>query len=404
MFLRSEFLEIGNKPSNNKLLDAAIELWKDEGHEAGSARQLSARAAVPVSSIYHHFGSLEQLFVLAQEQAQGSATRWCSARLVQLVDFPASSQGFPAFFAGIVDDWVHQCRDLAFAWREGQLLRTDNDVGAQVRMGWRNLWHSFWEEACARFNLSHAVDAVDRLFENESFLHMLDWRRAVDRAGLDEFARGVSAWLTAQPSPDSPWRDFARAQALAAGSQAPAHDGTTARIAQAAASLIEQSGPVAVTHRAVAQQAGLTLGVVSHKLRTKAELLQAGFEATYARAIDGLKSRTDAVPPTDPGAALDGIADFLAGSLGGRGMDALHLVVARDPALRPFGLQLRYLRGVTSRHLLTMLQPDRPHPTHLEAAILSAFLSSLSRGHSDDSPQDARPVIHAQIAAMIAMR
>lgn len=395
---------IDNKSSDNKLLSAVLEIWSNEGHDAASARQLAVKAGVPVSSIYHHFGSLEQLFVLAQEQAQAAASRWCADRLEQLADFPATPQGFPAFFSGVVDDWVQERRELAFAWREGHLLRTESDAGAQSRSDWCKLWRCFWEDACARFDLSHAVDLVDRLFENESFQHMLEWRRAVDRAGLDELARGIGTWLVGDPAPESPWRDFAREQALAAGRNDPGHDGTTARIARAAAALIEQAGPVGVTHRAVAEKAGLTLGVVSHKLRTKAELLLAGFEAIYARAMDGLRSRADSIAPIDPAGVLDWIADFLAGSLGDRGVHALYLAVARDPALHPFGLQLRYLRGSTSRQLLSMLQPERPDATQLEGAILSGFLSSLSRRHIDDTPEDARPMIHARISAMVAMR
>ncbi len=393
-----------NKSSNNKLLDAVIEIWSSCGHESVSARQLSVKAAVPVSSIYHHFGSLEQLFLLAQEQAQAAANRWCATRLEQLAAFPAMKQGFPAFFACIVDDWVHECRDLAFAWREGQLLRTESDVGVQVRLGWSRLWRGFWDDACARFDLSHTVDVVDRLFENESFLHMFDWRRTVDRAGLDEFARGVGVWLVGGPPVEAPWRNFAREQALAAGRDAPVHDATTARIAQATAALIEQAGPAAVTHRSVAEQAGLTLGVVSRKLRTKAELLQAGFEAIYAKAIGGLQMRAGQTASLAPVVSLDGVADYLAGSLGEHGVDALHLAVAREPALRSFGLQLRYLRGTTTQHLLKMLRPYQPDPTPLEAAILSSFLSSLSRCHTDDSSQDVRSVIHEQIQAMLALR
>lgn len=395
-------IEIGLS-SDVRLLNAAIELWESGGAESVSARQVSTNASVPVSSIYHHFGSLEQLLVLAQEQAQACARDWCEERLGQLNGFSAGAQAFAAFFAMTIDDWVHRQRRLAFAWREGQMLRIDGEPGVQMRLGWHRLWAAFWQEACDRCGLGDRAWLAERLFENESFVHMIDWRRAVDRAGLDEFARGASAWMTGEPMPSAPWRDFARAEALRAAPVVPSHDGTTSRIAAAAAALIEEAGPSGVTHRAVAERADLTLGVVSHKLRTKAELLQAGFEAVYVGAVTRLREQTSTISPAKADATLDGLADFMSVASRGHGVHALHLAVARDVGLRAFGLQLRYLRGTTSQSLLAMLRPDRAEPSHLEAALLSSFLSSLPRFHADDEPGKARTRIRQSIDGMISL-
>jgi AcrR family transcriptional regulator len=389
--------------SYNKLIDAVFILWENGGGEAVSARQISTAASVPVSSIYHHFGSLEQLFVVAQEEAQARARRWGLDRIAHLDGVFADAVAFAGFFATTVDDWVLGQRQLAFAWREGQLWRSEGAAAAQVRAGWRLLWADFWRQACAHFDIVRHVWLAEYFFDNEAFTHMIDWRRSVDRAGLDEYARGVAAWLFAQPAPSAPWRDFARLQALSGAPDVAEHDSTTARIAEAAAALIEQAGPSAVTHRAVAQHSGLTLGVVSHKKRTKAELLQAGFEAVYVGALGRLRASTASIPAADSAAVLDGLVDFMAGSLGGRGVDALHLAVARDPTLRPFGLQLRYLRGATSRRLLMMIRPDRPEPTHLEAALMSAFLSALARRYADSCFDEARPAIRAEMEGLVAL-
>ncbi|MFC3443831.1 TetR family transcriptional regulator [Sphingobium rhizovicinum] len=395
--------EVDKKTSYNRLIEAIFTLWEDGGGEAVSARQISVTASVPVSSIYHHFGSLERLFLVAQEEAQGRARLWCADRLAQLDGLSVGAAAFPAFFATLVDDWATGQRPIAFAWREGQLWRTESEAAAQVRADWTLLWSAFWRQACAHFGVQSQASLIEYFFDNEAFTHMIAWRRAVDRAGLDEFARGVGAWLTGHPVPPAPWRDFARLEALSNAPDAPEHDGTTSQIAEAAAALIEEAGPSAVTHRAVAERAGLTLGVVSHKRRTKAELLQVGFEAVYVSAVGRLHARTATIAQADPEAALDGLADFMAASLGGRGTDALHLGVARDPALRHFGLQLRYLRGTTSRHLLIMLRPDRPDPSHLEAALMSAFLSAVGRRHADSAVDDARVAIHADLAALVAL-
>ncbi|MBJ7442741.1 MAG: TetR/AcrR family transcriptional regulator [Sphingobium sp.] len=389
------------KTSDYRLIDAAIEQWERYGYEGVSTRQLSAIASVPSSSIYHHFGSLEQLLGLAQVYVQGLAQQWCDDRIAQLAGMPRDPRAFPAFFAACVDDWVRNERRLAFAWREGQLLRANSQSGSALQQQWQRLWIDFWQEATARFGLERGAGVVYRLFENESSLHMIDWRRSVDRAGLDEFARGVGAWLMGDPVPPAPWRDFARAAALEALPAEPHHDSIMAQIVEAAAALVEEVGPGGLTHRAVAASSGLTLGTVSHKVRTKAELVQVGYGGLYIKAVSRLRAQTSVLPSGRD--TVGSIAHFLAENSGSRGIDALHLAVARDPALRQFGLQLRYLRGSTSRSLLQMLLPDRLTPGHLEPALLSSFLSSLSRHYGDWTADEARAPIRAELEDLVAL-
>lgn len=378
-----------------------MEQWELHGYEGVSARQIATLANVPSSSIYHHFGSLEQLLVVAQEHVQQLTRQWCDDRIAQLADLPCDARAFPAFFSGCVDDWVGSERRLAFAWREGKLLHQDSPSRRALQQRWESLWRDFWNVVTTRFGLERGANLVYRLFENESYLHMIDWRRAVDRAGLDEFARAIGSWLVGDPVPPSPWRDFARTAALETMPAAPDHDGITAQIVDAASDLIAELGPGGLTHRAVAASTGLTLGTVSHKIRTKAELVEAAYGGLYIKAVSRLRARTSALPSS--GSTVAGIANFLAENLGSRGIDALHLAVARDPTLRQFGLQLRYLRGSTSRSLFEMLLPDRPSPSHLEAALLSSFLSSLSRDHAQRAPDDARCLIRAELEDLVAL-
>lgn len=343
------------------------------------------------------------MFVCAQEIAQAQTRQWCEQWIANLDRFDAPPAALGGFFAALIDDWTGPQRQLAFAWREGQLWRTESKAADAVRAGWRRLWSEFWAQACTRFGLADRAWLVERFHDAEAFNHMIRWRRPVDRAGLDEFARGVAAWACGERPPASPWRDLAREEAIAKAPVSPELDATTMRVAAAAAALIEEAGPAAVTHRAVAERAGLTLGVVSHKLRTKAELLQAGFQSVYLDAVARFRERKPSIPAGNSGAALDAVADLLAASLGGRGMDALCLAVARDPGLEAFGLQLRYMRGATSRGMLALLRPDVPDPTHLEAALLSAFLTAIGRRLADVRSEEAAPVIRRDVAAMIEL-
>ena len=391
------------KSSQIRLIQAVIALWETIGGSGISARQISVAAGVPVSSIYHHFGSLEQLLVVAQDDARAAAHRWCEAQLGQLSNAVFPPQAFSAFFAALIDEWAFEQRQLAFAWREGQLLGARDERFRDTASRWRALWSNFWREACARFGLAAEAVLTERLFENESFLHMFRWRRMVDRAGLDEFARGWTAWLCGDPVPASPWRDFARAEALKAFPPLPGRDETTTIIVEAAADIIGQSGAANLTHRAVAAQAGLTLGVVSHKFRTSADLLRAAFETIYARSVAPLSSGEVSIPGDDRDKAFDGIAAIVRRNASGRGGDELFIATARDPSLKQFAAQLRYLRGRTSKGFLQALLGEAHPVSDLEAALYSGFVSGQIRAHFDGAEKDLHQQIRTELEQLFAL-
>ncbi|MEJ2459209.1 MAG: TetR/AcrR family transcriptional regulator, partial [Novosphingobium sp.] len=281
--------EIAVKPPSDRLVDTVLDLWETVGSAGVSVRRISDASGIPVSSIYHYFGSLEQLFVVAQEVALAEARDWCHEQLRQLSDFPGQRSAFAGFFSQLVDGWAFEQRRLAFCWREGQLLAETGEGFRGVVRQWDTLWSRFWQEAGGMFTLARDTIVAQRIFETESLMHMLCWRRAVDRAGLDELGRGLGAWLTGAPMPDSPWRDFAREQAVRSVPSLPARDDVAAAIVAVAGDLIGAGGVAALTHRSVAEHAGVTLGVVLHRFKTKAHLVEAAFEAIYQSLVNGLQ-------------------------------------------------------------------------------------------------------------------
>lgn len=371
------------KTSRDRLVDAVLIAWETIGSGGISVRQISQLANVPVSSIYHHFGSLEHLFLVAQHVACDDATQWCDAIIDDLADCALGPDAFASLLATIIDDWANGQRRLAFAWRVGQLYAPHSDGFLAIHARWRSLWSQFWQVVCDRFGVGHMAVATDRLFDGESYLHMFRWRRPVDRAALDELCRGWAAWLAGSATPASPWRDLARAEAIRAYEPLPDRDDTTARIASAAADLVAAQGANNLTHRAVAAAAGLTLGVVSYKFRTSTDLLRAAFETIYSRIV-AMNDRGEAIiPDGNRATVLTGLVDVLCRGARDKGAEELFVAVARDPLLRPFAAQLRYLRGrTTGRYLQALLGPDRTL-TPLDAALFSGFASGLVRAHAN---------------------
>ena len=363
--------------SPQKLVFSALYVLEHEGAAAIAARPLAAAAGLPVSSIYYHFGDLEHLLESAQREARMDASRWCDAQL------EAVGRGAPAvgpLLAALVDDWCETQRPLAFARREAQLAALRDPRHAAGSVQWDALWHRFWDELAARLGLADMAPSLAWLFDGVSGLHLLRWRRPVDRAALAELCDAWAGWMDGRIGRHSPWFERARTDAGAMLPPPPPDDAVADAVAAAAARTIALRGVAGLTHRAVAAEAGVTLGVVSYKFRTSGELLQAAFDAIYRRITqDGggepsrpLSSRAEAL------VALDGLLPERADQLA---VEELIMASVRNPALQSAAARLRYLRGRTSgRVLQALLGPERA-VAPIDGAIISAFLSGRGRAH-----------------------
>lgn len=394
--------DISKSGSYDSFIKAVLQLWASDGARGASARQISLTASVPVSSIYHHFGSLEQLFAAAQSVAIERGKAWAEQRLEDLQDLPLSPATFPAFFAQAVDSLCEDSREVAFAWREA--LAQKGETSEAIRQEWAELWHRFWSAACARLGVAHGQAVIERVFENECLMHLIRWRRLVDRACLDEAAMTLGAWLTGTPIPRCPWRDMARGEAEKALPRSVATDEARARIVSAAIAVLGKKGVQGLTHRAVAEASGATLGTVSHKFRSKSDLVEAAFEGIYLATVERLR---------DPGGSLTGgidedmllelVSRSVRASSGERANDELFLTAARDPALANFGVQLRYLRGRTSRGVVEGFLGDMRATTTMEAALFSAFASSQIRAHAGAFTNSAAVTVREECAVLAGL-
>ena len=387
--------------SSDRFVRAVQQQWETHGSRALSVRRISTLADAPVSSIYHHFGSLEHLFVTAQKASLARTEAWLDERLGQFAGLSAGVAAFPPLFAGMMDEWTETQRGLAFAWRECQLLAEGSALFQPLVQEWDRLWSSFWEQVGDKLALGPATQIASRIFANESFLHMIRWRRLVDRSALDETAQVLGAWISRQPVPATPWRDYARDEALRAMPNLPKRDETATRIVQAAAQLINDAGAARLTHRAVADRAGLTLGSVSHKFATKSGLLEAGFEGLYEANLQKLQGSGEAMVSPDRNVVLAAVTDMILRAASVRGSDELIVAVARDPSLSQFGLQLRYLRGRTSMGALKALVGPGRRVSPTEAALFSSFMTSQIRFFAGRDPERTDGKVQAEVQGLL---
>jgi AcrR family transcriptional regulator len=385
------------------LIEATLNAWESGGTAAISARSLCGATGVQVSSLYHHFGSLEQLLVTAQERAIDVARVWCTQQIESLGN-AIPPHGIGALLAGLIDDWSRDQRRIAFAWRECRLNAIKLPAFILLADRWKQVWDDFWATVCSRMSIPQHGAITARFFTGESGYQLIPWNRQADRAALGETCAGWGEWLAGRLSPPAPWREWARARAATELVSPPLRDEIEARIAAAAAAVVERQGVAGLTYRAVAKDAGVTLGVVSHKFRTGADLVAAAFEDLYRRAADASPGELANLPASSREALARDLAEkILPDARGSMGSDELLLACARDPSLRTFAGQLRYTRGRTSGHYLDAMVGASRTIEHVDAAIFSSFLVGLINAYGLVEERDARIAgAEAELAHLIA--
>ncbi len=363
-----------------RLIEAVLDLWESEGHDTISARTLGRVAASPISAIYHHFGSLERLYVIAHERALAESQLWCSEALASFSGATSlAREDFPAALAALIDDWCNRHRRPAFAWRQCQLMAVRDTQYMPLLRRWQILWDGFWECICDRFGFAGHGPFTHYMFDGESLLHLMRWRPLVDRACLDETCRGWAAWLSGRLAGEGAWRGFAWDEAGGEMPELIIKGETAERIAVAAADTVADMGISGLTHRAVAARAALTLGVVSYHFRSSAELVRAAFEIIYLRAVHLGGGPVAEASPESAERAIEQYSRYQTTQSVLPALDELLLAVARDPDLGAFAPQLRYRRGRSSRALLqALVGADRPI-SQLDAALFSGFISGQRR-------------------------
>ena len=365
-------------PTASALVASVLSAWETRGAAVITVRGLSRMSGTQVTSVYHHFGDLENLLAAAQFEALARTRGWCATTLSALARDSLPSSGFDHLLTTLIDDWCRDQRQAALAWRECAILAKRLARFKSVFAEWQEVWIAFWNELCERFDCKSHARITACFFNGESCLHLLKSQPLIDRVVLAESCAGWTAWLQGQLAPPAPWRDIARAQAIEALALPPLEDDTLKRLAHAATIVVRKNGVAGLTHRTVAAEAGMTLGAVSHKLRTRADLFNVAFEAIYRQSV----RRTENEWAASPKMRLHDVIHELASEAVG---DPLHhiardeLLVAciHEPGLRSLGTQLRYLRGRNSRHYVDALLGENRCAAPGDAAVFSSFMMGL---------------------------
>lgn len=384
----------------DRLVAAASAMWRTHGRAEMSARQVSQAANAQASQINYYFGGLEQLLCSSQGAAINATRAWCAQTLADLQGLSLPG-GDPAaagqVIASVIDGWCHDKADLAFAWTECQTLASRHPDYAQAATQWRDVWSAFWKEACDQLGLGPHADLTLAFFTGEAFLNRIVWRARLDRACLSETCAAWTNLLMRGDCGPGPLRDFARLETRRFAAPVLVAGSAPARLSEAAATLVGQAGPAAVTHRAVAQAAGLNLGAATYHFPTRTALMTAAWEHIYLRLLR--PHQATETGPLDRQTYIESLVTYGGGEAQRPdvlAMEALLSQAARDDALRNMGAMIRYSRGQNTHLRLARLPRARGALTPQASALFSTVAQGLGRDLST-VPLEQRPALARRI-------
>ncbi|ESQ78272.1 TetR/AcrR family transcriptional regulator, partial [Asticcacaulis sp. YBE204] len=146
------------------------------------------------------------------------------------------------------------------------------------------------------------------------------------------------------------------------------------------AHIVGHDGAAAVTHRAVAQAAGLNLGAVTYHFATGGALMAAAWAHIYLRLTR--PHQATETGPLSREIYVDGLTQYAAQDAQKPdvlAMEALLSQAARDHSFRDMGAMIRYNRGQSTYLRLSRLPRESGPLTPQAAGLVSTLLQGMGR-------------------------
>lgn len=271
--------EFDRKSTHSRLIDTLIALWAEMPIDQVSVRAVVHHAGAALSAIHYHFENIERLYLAASDAALERAKAWMMTQrlsLAPLAGQPLNVSLQASILTSLIADWTVTQRPLAIAARRAPSA------------AWLAAQEGFWQDAARAIGLSDHAATIACFANGEAARHLLVCHPALDRALLEETVTALLAWLAERRLIPETVRPVHQANARARY-HAPMRgaDPEFVAVAGAAADLLARKGHAGITFRAVATEAGVTLGKVIHLFGSKSELLRCALHRLYEREALG---------------------------------------------------------------------------------------------------------------------
>lgn len=253
----------------------------------------------------------------------------------------------------------------------------------EVAHAWRTQDLTFCEAVLKQFglpgdNAGLLLEAMHALVE----LFPISGGAMTRAAWAQQAVRHFCARLTGEAPPHTPWRPLIEAAAEEAASVDP-EDRSRApqaeQILEAAVTLLARVGAVGLSHRALAEEAGVPLAATTYYFASLEEILEGAFKRVYedlsreaqevslgenSISLADLATQTALITLTPEGELVESMAVI----------DELLAAAFRDPELEPLALHLLSSRGQTTALILPALKGVTVDEWSREDAFLISLL------------------------------
>lgn len=384
--------------SRQRVVEEAIALVAAGGVRGATLRDVAARCGASVASIAYLFGNKDGLIAecfaqvaardrvhlaalaaeaeaMAIEPALAGPFLWtlceeaCGDRrtdMLVLIELWLSAAGNPRF-AGICHAWLRARRD---AFRGFAHFFGADPLAFDV-LGLHLLSESSFAVSC------HG-SAAYRLLARAGFVEAVARVAGLGSADASPALAALAARFFADPETGR-----AREPEGKGGRGAESR----ARIVDATASIIEEEGLAAVTNRAVAERANVSLALTTYHFKSVTELAFAGILRVFEKVNAGFAQ--NAGNPPQAKAMLERIRSRSQPSgverLRSRGMAEISLAAARSSALEPLGIAMRRQRGTITHASLGRGARSEVTRTRAASHALWSSAAFLTAAAIDDS-------------------
>lgn len=399
-----------SESARERMIATAAALLAERGLRSLTARSLAEMTGQSASAVNYHFAGREGLLAATFEVSARGVADWRETWLATLAAAPPPA-AFPNWFLAHILASLARAEDL-LVLRELRHHAARASVHRSLAGEVQAASDAFWERVADEFALRPGAAGVCADFSEAILgIHGGAPDHPDQMAWLMETTQRLCARLAGDrggaPGWDG-WRQQARVRARRPARPEPVGSNSAPRIAAAAAEVLGRAGMEALTHRAVAAEAGFSLAAVSGYFPSRASLVQAAFD----HLIGAIQSvRGGAVPDLAEKRPVAEVAREMAETLfdaegaalpGLLALDELLTAAIRDGELRREAEDLRASRGENSAELLDRLDHATQAADGLDAHLLSIITTGAMRSAYVMEPQTRRGWLTRRLEASLS--
>lgn len=336
----------GQTPTSEAIIDAALSIASKVGIGGLTGRLVTARAGISASAINYRFGNIDGLRQAIYKVLSQANAQWRARQLASLTPERCQTLTLGSAVAACIANLAQEPFRRALLlqeFRENAAYGTC-DLGTLPQNEWAE-HEAFIQALTARFPHLQTSPEIWSLFaEGATSYAVMDpdptyrtaWLASLCQRVEDRHTRRTFAethWVTENPQPQP---------------AAPNWPDGKVRLAEAALHIIGKLGINHVTHRRVAEEAGLSLASTTYFFASKEDLIHSAFHYLHIRSSAPLPNEESAAKPhyADTLLTPDGQFKWEVGAY-----RALYKAANENPALKSF-VEGFHWRGRRSAHWL----------------------------------------------------